>query len=44
MLKYRDAAVKPDIQNTLNFLSILDKRRGVDSRKVFPKLYSEISN
>jgi radical SAM protein with 4Fe4S-binding SPASM domain len=44
MLKYRDASVKPDIQNTLNFLSILDKRRGVDSRKVFPKLYSEISN
>jgi radical SAM protein with 4Fe4S-binding SPASM domain len=44
MLKYQDDTVKPDIQNTLNFLSILDKRRGVDSRKVFPKLYSEISN
>jgi radical SAM protein with 4Fe4S-binding SPASM domain len=44
MLKYQDDTVKPDIQNTLNFLSVLDKRRGVDSRKVFPKFYSEIAN
>lgn len=44
MLKYQDRNIVPDIQNTLNFLSILDKRRGLDSRKVFPKLYSEIPN
>ena len=43
MLKYHDDAVKSDIQNTLNFLSVLDKRRGIDSRKVFPKFYSEIA-
>ena len=27
-----------------NELSILDKRRNVDSRKVFPKLYKEVFN
>lgn len=43
MLKYRDDTIKPDIQNTLNFLSVLDKRRSIDSRKVFPKFYSEIA-
>lgn len=43
MLKYRDDNVKPNVQNTLNFLSMLDKRRGLDSRAVFPKLYSEIA-
>jgi MoaA/NifB/PqqE/SkfB family radical SAM enzyme len=43
LLKYKDDSIKPDIQNTLNFLSVLDKRRGLDSRKVFPKFYSEIA-
>lgn len=43
MLKYQDNNIIPDIKNTLNFLSILDKRRNQNSRKVFPKLYSEIA-
>lgn len=44
ILAYLDTPFDSNIELTKRFFLEMDKRRGTDSRKVFPKLYSEISN
>jgi len=39
LLDYIDQPFQPNITKTFDFLDKLDKRRGLDSRKIFPRLY-----
>lgn len=40
LLDYIDQPFSPDISRTFDFLDKLDKRRGLDSSQVFPRLYT----
>jgi len=40
LLDYIDQPFLPDISRTFDFLDKLDKRRGLDSSQVFPRLYT----
>ena len=44
LLQHCESDFPKNIQETFTWLKQLDTRRGIDSRKVFPELYSKIPN